>query len=102
MATARLSYETAETLVYDPVPANRTATRTVLFTLGFRNIETVATVEDFREAIRNRPPDLALCEAQGADACRGDAPPARGGLVRGRPSRIRSPASRRVRSSPRG
>ena len=65
---ARLSYETAETLVYDPVSANRTATRAVLYALGFRNIETVATVEDFREAIRNRPPDLALCEAQGADA----------------------------------
>ena len=65
---ARLSYESAETLVYDPVSANRTATRAVLYTLGFRNIETVATVEDFREAIRNRPPDLALCEAQGADA----------------------------------
>ncbi len=64
---ARLSYETAETLVYDPVPANRTATRAVLFTLGFRNIETVATVEDFRGAIHSRPPDLALCEAQGAD-----------------------------------
>ena len=46
--------------MYDPVPANRTATRTVLFTLGFRNIETVATVEDFRKAIHARPPDLAL------------------------------------------
>ena len=65
---ARLSYETAETLIYDPVSANRTATRAVLYTVGFRNIETVATVEDFRDAIRNRPPDLALCEAQGADA----------------------------------
>ena len=64
---ARLFYETAETLVYDPVPANRTATRAVLYTLGVRNIETVATVEDFHEAIRVRPPDLALCEAQGAD-----------------------------------
>lgn len=63
---ARLSYETAETLVYDPVPANRTATRAVLYTVGFRNIETVATVDDFKDAIRNRPPDLALCEAQGA------------------------------------
>ncbi len=63
----RLSYETAETLVYDPVSANRTATRAVLYTVGFRNIETVATVDDFKEAIRNRPPDLALCEAQGAD-----------------------------------
>ncbi len=64
----RLSYESAETLVYDPVSANRTATRAVLYTLGFRNIDTVATIEDCREAIRNRPPDLALCEAQGADA----------------------------------
>ena len=67
MAIARLSYESAETLVYDPVSANRTATRAALFALGFRNIETVATVEDFREAIHMRPPDLALCEAQGAD-----------------------------------
>ena len=53
---ARLSYEAAETLVYDPVSANRTATRAVLYTLGFRSIETVATVEDCRQAIRNRPP----------------------------------------------
>ena len=65
---ARLSYETADTLVYDPVAAHRTATRAVLYTLGFRNIESVGTVESFAEAIRKRPPDLALCEAQGADA----------------------------------
>ena len=65
---ARLSYETADTLVYDPVAAHRTATRAVLYTLGFRNIESVGTVETFSEAIRKRPPDLALCEVQGADA----------------------------------
>jgi len=65
---ARLNYETADTLVYDPVAAHRTATRAVLFTLGFRNIETVGTVEAFSEAIRKRSPDLALCEARGADA----------------------------------
>ena len=64
---ARLSYENAETLVYDPVSENRTATRAVLYTLGFRHIETVASVEDFTAAIHARPPDLALCEAQGAD-----------------------------------
>ena len=68
MAIARLSYETAETLVYDPVSANRTATRAALYTLGFRFIESVATVDALSEAIRRRPPDLALCEAQGADA----------------------------------
>src|SRR5258708_27430514 len=64
---ARLSYDIAETLVYDPVSANRTATRNALYTLGFRRIETVASIEAFTECIRRRPPDLALCEAQGAD-----------------------------------
>src|SRR5882672_1526736 len=64
---ARLNYESTETLVYDPVAANRTATRAALFTLGFRKIETVATLDAFTDAIRRRPPDLALCEAQGAD-----------------------------------
>jgi DNA-binding response OmpR family regulator len=64
---ARLSYDSAETLIYDPVSANRTATRAALYTIGFRRIETVGTIEGFLEAIRKHPPDLALCEAQGAD-----------------------------------
>ncbi len=63
----RLFFDSTETLIYDPVAANRTATRAALFTLGFRKIETVATLDAFVEAIRRRPPDLALCEAQGAD-----------------------------------
>ena len=65
---SRLSYESTETLVYDPVAANRTATRAALYTLGFRRIETVASLDAFLSSIRRRPPDLALCEAQGADA----------------------------------
>jgi DNA-binding response OmpR family regulator len=65
---ARLAYDTTETLIYDPVAANRTATRAALYTLGFRRIETVATLEAFTDAIRRRPPDLALCESQGSDA----------------------------------
>lgn len=65
---SRLSFESTETLVYDPVAANRTATRAALYTLGFRHIETVATLDAFLSSIRRRPPDLALCEAQGADA----------------------------------
>lgn len=63
---SRLVYDTAEALVYDPVPANRMATRSVLYALGFRRIETVATVRSFGDFIRKRPPDLALCEVQGA------------------------------------
>jgi len=64
---ARLNYDSTETLVYDPVAANRTATRAALYTLGVRKIETVATLDAFADAIRRRPPDLALCEAQGND-----------------------------------
>lgn len=63
----RLIYESAETLIYDPVAANRNATRAALYTLGFRRIETVATLEAFADTVRRRPPDLALCESQGSD-----------------------------------
>jgi DNA-binding response OmpR family regulator len=65
---ARLCYETAETLVYDPVAAHRNGTRAVLYSLGFRQIETCATVGAFNDAIKRTPPDLALCEAKGAGA----------------------------------
>ncbi|HTQ12387.1 MAG TPA: hypothetical protein VMH86_00825 [Rhizomicrobium sp.] len=63
----RLSFDTAETLVYDPVSANRAATRAALYNLGFRHIETAATLDAFIECIKRRAPDLALCETQGAD-----------------------------------
>jgi DNA-binding response OmpR family regulator len=63
----RLAFDTTDTLVYDPVSANRTATRSALFSLGFRRVETVATVDSFCTHVRNQPPDLAICEAQGAE-----------------------------------
>jgi DNA-binding response OmpR family regulator len=65
---SRLSYETAETLIYDPVPANRTATRSLLYHLGFRRIDTVSSLETLNEMMQRRPPDLALCEAQGSES----------------------------------
>jgi len=64
----RLSYDTAEVLLYDPVTANRMATRAALFAVGFRHIETATTTRAFEELIHKRPPDLAICEVQGADA----------------------------------
>lgn len=63
----RLTFDTAEALVYDPVSSNRNATRTALYTLGFRRIESVATAESFLESVRRRPPDLTLCEVQGTE-----------------------------------
>ena len=62
----RLVYDTAEALVYDPVSANRMSTRSALYALGFRKIETVATVRAFGECVCKRPPDLAICEVKGA------------------------------------
>jgi len=64
----RLNYDNAHVLVYDPVAANRNATRAALYMLGFRHIETVASLEDFAEFIIKSPPDLAVCESQGASA----------------------------------
>ena len=62
----RLSYDNVEALIYDPVSANRTSTCAALYALGFRLTEMAASIDGFIEAIRKRPPDLALCEAQDA------------------------------------
>ena len=45
---SRLSFDTAEVLVYDPVSANRNATRAALYAIGFRRIETVAAMPAHR------------------------------------------------------
>lgn len=63
---SRLSYDSVDVLIYDPVPSNRTATRATLYALGFRRTETVSTLEAFVESVQKNPPDIALCEAQGA------------------------------------
>ena len=62
----RLSFDTVDALIYDPVSANRTATRAALYALGFRRTETVPTLDDFLKSVQKSPPDIAMCEAQGA------------------------------------
>jgi DNA-binding response OmpR family regulator len=62
----RLSFDTVDALIYDPVSANRTATRAALYALGFRRTETVPTLDDFLKSVQKSPPDIAVCEAQGA------------------------------------
>ena len=57
-------YDLAEILVCDPVAAHRAATRSALYSLGCRHIEIVGSLGDFLDALDNRPPDLAICEAQ--------------------------------------
>lgn len=62
----KLSFDSVDVLIYDPVPSNRTATRAAMYALGFRRTETVSSQEGFVEALQKAPPDIALCEAQGA------------------------------------
>ena len=68
---SKLSFDSVDVLIYDPVAANRTATRAAMYALGFRRTETVSTIEAFLESVQKSPPDIALCEAQGAadDLC---------------------------------
>ncbi|HKQ45993.1 MAG TPA: hypothetical protein VJS47_11425 [Rhizomicrobium sp.] len=61
----KLSYDSVDVLIYDPVPGNRTATRAAMYALGFRKTETVSSLEDFLMAVQKNPPDIAICEAQG-------------------------------------
>ena len=63
----RLFYDTATALVYDPVAANRNTTRAALRTLGFQQIDTVSSLDDLEAALRQRAPDIVLCEAHGSD-----------------------------------
>ena len=62
-----LRYDLATVAVFDPVAMNRTATRNVLYSLGFREIETFATVEDLRRLLKTVDFDLMLLEIAGAD-----------------------------------
>ena len=62
---SKLSFDSVDVLIYDPVSANRATTRAAMYTLGFRRTETVPTLENFLESVQKSPPDIALCEAQG-------------------------------------
>lgn len=63
-----IHYDSAETLIYDPVGPNRNATRTNLHALGFRKVEPAPTLEMLEKQIKMRAPDLLMCEAAGAEA----------------------------------
>jgi DNA-binding response OmpR family regulator len=62
---SKLSFDSVDVLIYDPVSSNRTATRAAMYALGFRKTETVSSLEDFLASVQKCPPDIALCEAQG-------------------------------------
>jgi len=62
-----LRLDLASVAVFDPVAMNRNATRNVLYSLGFREIESYATLDDMRRAMATRDFDLLVLEAGAAD-----------------------------------
>jgi DNA-binding response OmpR family regulator len=60
-------YARASVLLFDPVHVNQRTTRYALFELGFRNIECVSNLKEFREAIAETGPDLIVAESSGTD-----------------------------------
>jgi len=61
-------YDSVSVALYDPVALNRNATRNVLYSLGFREIESYAALDDLRRAMATRDFDLVALEgASGED-----------------------------------
>lgn len=64
---AKYSYESSDAVIYDPVPSHRNASKAALYTLGFHKVETAPSLDSFSECLWRVQPDLAVCEAQGAE-----------------------------------
>lgn len=60
-------YDLASVALYDPVALNRNATRNVLYALGFREIDSFATLDDLKRAASTRDFDLIVAEAARTD-----------------------------------
>jgi len=61
-------FESAETLIFDPVASNRNATRAALHALGFNKIELAASLEALDAFLKMNHPDLLLAELAGSEA----------------------------------
>lgn len=62
------SYQTAETVVFDPVTANRNATVASLHSLGFRSVQLASSFDSLSQVMEQVSPDLLLLEAAGSES----------------------------------
>jgi DNA-binding response OmpR family regulator len=60
-------YQSAGTLVFDPVASNRNATRASLHSLGFRRVDLAPTIEILTKHLSESSPDLLLAEVTGCE-----------------------------------
>jgi DNA-binding response OmpR family regulator len=61
-------YSRASVLLFDPIHANQRTTRYTLFEIGFRQIECVATIKEFKEALSETSPNFVVAESSATDA----------------------------------
>jgi len=64
---ADIDYARATVLLFDPVHVNQRTTRYALFEIGFRQIECVASLADFKTALADSAPTLIVAESSATD-----------------------------------
>ena len=55
-------YGSADVLLFDAIPANRTATRTALGMLGFNRIIATSDVDEAAQGVSQRPCDVLIAD----------------------------------------
>lgn len=58
----QLSFESAEAMIFDPIAANRTTTRTALSMLGFRQVVATSVFSELSQLINGRALDLLVAD----------------------------------------
>jgi DNA-binding response OmpR family regulator len=61
-------FSRASVLLFDPVHANQRTTRYALHEIGFRQIDTVASIGEFRSMVSDLGPTLIVAESSATDA----------------------------------
>ncbi len=56
------TYSETEVLLYDPLAANRAATRASLLAIGFRRIDSCTSIIGLTDALVRNPPHLVICD----------------------------------------
>ena len=65
---AEIDYARAPVLLFDPVHVNQRTSRYALFEIGFRQIECVASLPEFKSAITESAPAMIVAESSASDA----------------------------------
>ena len=65
---SEIDYSRANVLLFDPIHVNQRTTRYTLFEIGFRQIECVSNLAEFKTALADTAPTLVVAESGATDA----------------------------------